>query len=49
MYRHPDPVDKPSRLMDQLLWLEQAGWRDVDVYWMRAGHAMFGGRKAEQG
>ena len=48
MYRHPDPVDKPSRLMEQLLWLEQAGLSDVDVYWMRAGHAIFGGRKAAQ-
>jgi tRNA (cmo5U34)-methyltransferase len=42
-YRYPDPVDKPSRLPDQLKWLEQAGFVDVDVYWMRAGHAIYGG------
>jgi tRNA (cmo5U34)-methyltransferase len=48
MYRYfdPDDIDKPSRLFDQLKWLEQAGFVDVDVYWMRAGHAIFGGRKA---
>jgi hypothetical protein len=50
MYRYfdPDDIDKPSRLLDQLKWLEQAGFADVDVYWMLAGHAIFGGRKAEQ-
>jgi len=47
MYRYPDPddIDKPSRLLDQLNWLEQAGFADVDVFWMQAGHALFGGRK----
>ena len=47
MYRYvdPDDIDKPSRLFDQLRWLEQAGFTDVDVYWMLAGHAIFGGRK----
>ncbi len=47
MYRHmDDPLDKPSRLFDQLKWLERAGFVDVDVFWMKAGHAIFGGRKA---
>ena len=43
----PDPasIDKPSSLFDQLKWLEQAGFADVDVFWMKAGHAIFGGRK----
>ena len=47
MYRYPDvdDIDKPSRLLDQLKWLEQAGFADVDVFWMQAGHALFGGRK----
>jgi tRNA (cmo5U34)-methyltransferase len=44
-YHEPDDIDKPSRLLDQLRWLEQAGFADVDVYWMRAGHALFGGQK----
>jgi len=47
MYRYPtvDDIDKPSGLLDQLKWLEQAGFADVDVFWMQAGHALFGGRK----
>jgi tRNA (cmo5U34)-methyltransferase len=48
MYRYPDPddgIDKPSRLFDQLCWLAAAGFAEVDVYWMQAGHALFGGRK----
>lgn len=42
----PDPVDKPSRLLDQLHWLAEGGLVDVDVAWMKAGHAIFGGVKA---
>ncbi|MCS1352457.1 trans-aconitate 2-methyltransferase [Mechercharimyces sp. CAU 1602] len=46
MYRHSeDPIDKPSSLMDQLTWLEQAGFQGIDVYWLNAGHAIFGGYK----
>lgn len=41
--RQPDPGDRPSSLLDQLLWLEEAGFEGVDVFWMRAGHAIFGG------
>jgi tRNA (cmo5U34)-methyltransferase len=41
----PDPIDKPSALPDQLRWLEQAGFAGVDVFWARAGHAIFGGYK----
>lgn len=39
----PDPSDQPSRLIDQLHWLRDAGLKDVDVFWMHAGHAVFGG------
>jgi len=41
----PDSIDKPSSVFDQLKWLEQAGFTNVDVFWMKAGHAIFGGRK----
>ena len=41
----PDSIDKPSSLFDQLKWLDEAGFIDVDVFWMKAGHAIFGGRK----
>ena len=44
-YFDPEDIDKPSRLLDQLKWLEQAGFANVDVYWMRAGHVIFGGWK----
>jgi tRNA (cmo5U34)-methyltransferase len=39
------PSDRPSPLYDQLRWLEEAGFAGVDVFWMRAGHALFGGTK----
>jgi tRNA (cmo5U34)-methyltransferase len=39
----PDPVDHPSPLFAQLRWLSEAGLGDVDVYWLQAGHAIFGG------
>ena len=48
IYRYPldpDDIDRPSPLFDQMLWLEAAGFQAVDVYWMRAGHAVFGGQK----
>lgn len=41
----PDPADQPSTLFEQLSWLRAAGFADVDVFWMKAGHAIFGGRK----
>ncbi len=45
----PDDFDKPSTLFDQLKWLEEAGFSDVEVSWARAGHAIFSGRKPVQG
>lgn len=45
-YRTPDPVDQPSRLFDQLVWLREAGLVVVDCYWMHAGHAVYGGYRA---
>lgn len=40
-----DPIDQPSSLIDQLRWLQEAGLGGVDVFWMKAGHAIFGGTK----
>ena len=40
-----DPVDMPSPLFDQLRWMAEAGLEQVDVHWLRAGHAIFSGRK----
>jgi len=42
----PDPIDQPSPLIDQLRWLAEAGLSGVDVHWLKAGHAVFGGWRA---
>jgi tRNA (cmo5U34)-methyltransferase len=39
----PDPIDQPSSLFDQLTWLEAAGFADVDVHYLKAGHAILSG------
>ncbi|MGP3923516.1 class I SAM-dependent methyltransferase [Streptomyces sp. 8N616] len=44
-YEYPDDLDKPSPLFDQLGWLRDAGFNEVDLYWMKAGHAVYGGVK----
>ena len=46
-FRNPDgePIDKPSSLAEQLTWLAQAGFTEVDCAWLFAGHAIFSGRK----
>jgi SAM-dependent methyltransferase len=44
IFRFPDPgVDKPSPLADQLEWLRTAGFAAADCFWMKAGHAVYGG------
>ncbi|TGQ52581.1 class I SAM-dependent methyltransferase [Mesorhizobium sp. M1C.F.Ca.ET.193.01.1.1] len=46
-FRNPDgePIDKPSSLAEQLAWLSEAGFTEVDCIWLFAGHAIFSGRK----
>ena len=44
-FRHPDPAETPSPLSAQLVWLSDAGFDGVDCFWLRAGHAVFGGYK----
>lgn len=46
IFRYPDPFDKPSPLYDQLAWLKAAGFAAVDVFWLGAGHAIYGGQLA---
>ena len=46
-YLDPEDIDKPSPLFDQLKWLEQAGFVEIDVHWILAGHAIFSARKAK--
>lgn len=40
-----DDIDHPSTLPEQMGWLTEAGFRGVDAFWVRAGHALFGGYK----
>jgi tRNA (cmo5U34)-methyltransferase len=44
-YRYPDPIDRPSGLFEQLLWLRDAGFTGAECFWMAAGHAVYGGYK----
>jgi hypothetical protein len=34
-------------LYEQLNWLSEAGFASVDCYWLRAGHAVYGGCRSE--
>lgn len=44
LFRYPDPdFDKPSVLSEQLQWLRDAGFQEVDCFWLRGGHALYGG------
>jgi ubiquinone/menaquinone biosynthesis C-methylase UbiE len=44
-YSDPDDIDHPSPLFDQLRWLKQAGFVNIDVHFYQAGHAVFSGWK----
>lgn len=37
--------DRPARLTDQLEWLKEIGFRDVDVVWKYYNYAVYGGIK----
>jgi len=45
IFEHPDPMDTPSNLFDQLGWLADTGFVGVDAFWVYAGHAVYGGYK----
>ncbi len=49
IFRYPDDFDKPSPLFDQLVWLWEAGFHDIDCFWQDAGHAIYGGYGAAAG
>jgi tRNA (cmo5U34)-methyltransferase len=49
IYRVPDPMDQPSRLVHQLEWIADAGYAEVDCFWLEAGHAIYGGYKPGAG
>ena len=37
--------DRPAKLIDQLTWLKEIGFADVDVIWKFYNFAVYGGRK----
>ena len=39
----PEPGEMPARVRDHLTWLKEAGFKDVDCFWMRGGIAIYGG------
>jgi trans-aconitate methyltransferase len=46
-YDFPDPeVDTPSPLVDQLHWLADAGYVNIDVPWAMAGHTVIAAYRA---
>lgn len=40
--------DKPAKLDDQLEWLREAGFADVDCYYKYLMFAVYGGRRPER-
>lgn len=46
-YRYTDSADKSTRLLDQMKWLDEVGFAGVGAFWLRAGHAVFGGYRAK--
>jgi len=44
-YGIQNDMDFPSGLFEQLTWLRVAGFTTVDCFWLRAGHAIYGGYK----
>jgi trans-aconitate methyltransferase len=44
-YIYPDPVDMPSTVPEHLDWLAKAGFTGANIFWEKAGHAIYGGYK----
>lgn len=41
----PDPIDKPSSIAEHIDWLRDAGFIEIDVVWLYAGHAVFAAKR----
>jgi tRNA (cmo5U34)-methyltransferase len=44
-YEYPDQMDMPSTVPEHLQWLTETGFVGANVFWERAGHAVYGGYK----
>jgi hypothetical protein len=49
LFRYPEDSEIPDTIFDNLKWLDEAGFQDVDCLWLRAGYAVFGGHKTAWG
>lgn len=47
-FQHPDPVDQPALVTDQLRWLAEAGFVAMDLPWAFAGHVILTATKPVQ-
>ncbi|MDR0913256.1 MAG: class I SAM-dependent methyltransferase [Methanobrevibacter sp.] len=43
-----DDHDYPSQLFDQLKWLEEIGFKNIEVIWKYYGHGVYGGEKIDK-
>jgi hypothetical protein len=43
--RGGDPSDQPATLADQLAWLQEAGFEQVDCFWKWMELSLVGGRR----
>lgn len=43
--KNGDDKDFPFRLVDEVKWLKEAGFRDVKIRWQRHNFALYGGKK----
>jgi SAM-dependent methyltransferase len=46
LFEHPDPMDMPSTVAEHMTWLTEAGFSNVSVFRLLAGHAVYGGYKS---
>lgn len=42
-YKDDNKINKPSLICEQIDWLHEAGFINVDVHWLIAGHAIISG------
>jgi tRNA (cmo5U34)-methyltransferase len=46
LFKYPDPMDMPSTVAEHMTWLTEAGFSNVSVFRLQAGHAIYGGYKS---
>ena len=49
LFEHQDPMGMPSTVAEHLTWLAEAGFSNVSVFRLHAGHADYGGYRSPAG